>query len=184
MLKDRNIALIGFRATGKSTVGKMLAHRLGLVFLDMDEHLVASFGRDIDCYVRSRGWEAFRDEESRLLAALASRRGMVVATGGGVVLDPANRRILKEHFFVVWLTASPDIIHARLVNDPGTASNRPALTALPLREEIEHLLRERSSLYRESADLVLSTEDHSARDLTDILCSRLSDLNTSDRRDF
>ncbi len=170
-MKERNIALIGFRATGKSAVGRLLAGRLNRTFIDMDEHLTANFGRDISCWVRLHGWDSFRDEESSLLRVLADGGNMVVSTGGGIILNPSNRRILQERFVVVWLTASSETIRRRLPADPRTACDRPPLTDLPFDQEIEHLLRERSPFYAECADFTLPTDESS---LHDLVCSVLS----------
>lgn len=158
-MEDRhNIALIGFRTTGKSLVGRILAQELQWSFMDMDAELIASFGCDIATWVKTHGWELFRDAESKLLETLALHRRMVLATGGGVVLRHVNRRVLKAHFRVVWLQAAPETIHARMLQDPGTPANRPSLTELTPREEIRCLLQDRRPLYAEIADLALSTE--------------------------
>ncbi|ABK17326.1 shikimate kinase [Syntrophobacter fumaroxidans MPOB] len=157
-MQKRNIALIGFRATGKSTVGRLLAGELGFTFIDMDRHLTGTFGRDIQCWVRTHGWKSFRDEESRLLKALAGGADLVVATGGGIILDPANCETLRAHFVVVWLTASRETILERLARDPNTIHDRPPLTDLSPALEVEQLLEERSPLYARTADLTLSTD--------------------------
>jgi shikimate kinase len=155
----RNIALIGFRGTGKSAVGRLLAQRLGGAFLDMDEKLVESMGMDIREWVELHGWESFRDAESKLLASLAGKERLVAATGGGVVLREENRAALKAMFEVVWLRASSEVILARLAKDPKTAGLRPSLTGLPMREEVERLLLERNAFYEEAADEFLDTDD-------------------------
>ncbi|MGV8075540.1 MAG: shikimate kinase [Syntrophobacteraceae bacterium] len=152
------IAFIGFRATGKSQVGGILAKRIGWEFLDMDERLVANLGMDIQTWVLASGWESFRETESKLLEELTVMDKIVVATGGGVILSPANRKRLRENFLVVWLQASSETIAERISQDPKTISQRPALTELPLREEINSLLLQRFPLYEECADIVLSTE--------------------------
>ncbi|MHC1725700.1 MAG: shikimate kinase [Syntrophobacteraceae bacterium] len=157
-MRERNIALIGFRATGKSSVGKILARKLSRVFIDMDLHLSASAGREIACWVRSEGWGTFRKAESELLTNLASRKGLVVSTGGGIVLAPENLAILDQHFFTVWLKASAETIHARINSDPQSCSTRPPLSDLPLKDEIEKTLLERTPLYSKAAGLELDTE--------------------------
>lgn len=157
-MEKPNIALVGFRATGKSAVGRLLAQRLDRTFVDMDERLVDSFGEDIQSRVRSHGWESFREAESALLEELAYVRNLVVATGGGVVIKPFNRERLRTHFFVTWLQASSETIRSRLSGDPRSEAFRPALTDLPLREEIDHLLAERSPWYEDVADLTLKTD--------------------------
>ena len=164
-LKARNIALTGFRATGKSSIGRLLARYLGWKFVDMDERLVESFGQDIESWVRLHGWESFREAESKLLKAMAGEAGLIVATGGGATLKAANRELLRNHFLVVWLKASADTIYTRLTRDPNTPSQRPPLTVLPLREEIEQLLLDRSRFYEETADLAIDTEGRPAQSL-------------------
>ena len=154
-----NIALIGFRASGKSLVGRLLAEELSLAFVDMDARLVASSGMGIDQWVQSRGWGSFRHEESKLLKRLAREQGLVVATGGGVVLSAPNRNLLRSHFLVVWLKASPETTYVRVLKDPGSGTNRPAFTTLPLREEIRQILAERSDLYQKTAHIILETDD-------------------------
>ncbi len=166
-MRERNIALIGFRATGKSTVGKLLAQKLGRIFIDMDQHLVASAGREISCWVKLEGWDSFRKAESELLETLSSHKGIVVSTGGGVVLDPRNRRILHENFFTVWLKASPETIFKRTNSDPESCATRPPLSELPLREEIEKVLSERRSFYAGSANLEMDTELNTAEEIAD-----------------
>jgi len=157
--EETNIALIGFRASGKSLVGKLLAEALGLSFVDMDARLVASFGMDIDQWVHSQGWESFRHEESELLAQLAREQGLVIATGGGVVLSAPNRNLLRSRFLVVWLKASPETTHLRMLGDPNTRANRPAFTILPLQEEIRQILAERSGCYQDAAHIILETDN-------------------------
>lgn len=156
-MRKANISLIGFRATGKSTVGRILAEELEWPFVDMDEQLASSFGRDIRDWVVNHGWESFREAESHLLKALAHREAIVVATGGGVILDAANRNLLKKRFFNVWLSAGPEVLFHRIACDPKTRSDRPALTSLPLRDEIDATLRERHRYYEETADLVMDS---------------------------
>ncbi|MHC1745448.1 MAG: shikimate kinase [Syntrophobacteraceae bacterium] len=158
-MEKNKIALVGFRATGKSLIGKRLAESLGWSFVDMDDRLVESFGETIQSWVSRHGWDAFRDREAELLARLGEGERLVVATGGGAVLRPTNRKTLTEHFHVVWLRARKSTILARLSQDPRTAEYRPPLTGLSREAEIETLLAERKPLYETVADLVLDTDD-------------------------
>jgi shikimate kinase len=171
--QDAKVALIGFRASGKSLIGRLLAQKGHLSFVDMDERLVAAFGKDIDQWVRAEGWESFRKAESELLEELARGQGLVVATGGGVILSAHNRRALKNHFLVIWLKASLETTCSRLLNDPNTGSQRPPLTALPLREEIEQTLAARSRLYEETAHIIVETDAASPDELVLRLQSQL-----------
>lgn len=160
-MSKNNIALIGFRATGKSEVGKLLAGLLDRRFIDMDVRLTELFGCDIRTWVQNHGWQSFREAETELLVKLARLEQVVVATGGGIIERESNRGMLKAHFWVIWLRASPATIYSRLTNDLNTGSYRPPLTPMPMREEIEHLIHLRSSLYEDVADLVLSSEEES-----------------------
>lgn len=160
MSLTRPIALVGYRATGKSTVGRLLAARLDVPFVDLDEAVEKAAGRSIATIFADDGEPAFRRLEADALAAAfeAGPTVRTIATGGGVVLRDANRRWLADAD-VVWLTASPDCILARLRDDAQTATRRPSLTALPPDEEVRRLLRERDPLYREVSDLTVDTEE-------------------------
>jgi shikimate kinase len=142
---DRNIYLIGPRASGKTTLGKRLAERLGRSFVDLDEALVASRGETIAALVEREGWDAFRMAEAAIMAETATKRGLVAATGGGVVLLPENRDILARGL-VLYLQAQPERLAERLLADMA-AAHRPKLTALGLKEEITATLAEREPLY-------------------------------------
>ncbi|MEN6437367.1 MAG: shikimate kinase [Syntrophobacter sp.] len=166
-MKERNIALIGFRATGKSAVGKIVARILGRVFIDMDQHLMASAGREIACWVRLEGWESFRSAESELLEALASRPGLVVATGGGVVLGAQNRRILARDFVTIWLKAPAQVIEERIASDSKSRATRPPLSNMSPDEEIRTLLHEREPLYAQSASIEIDTDGKSINEIAD-----------------
>ncbi len=148
------LALVGYRGTGKSTVGRLVAERLGLPFVDADRELESRLGRSIASIFAEQGEAAFRDEEARLLRELTQRPGLVLATGGGVILREANRQALRRFGFVAWLKADPETLTARLGGDPG---GRPALTPLGLLEEVAALLKSRLPFYREVADVEIET---------------------------
>lgn len=166
-MRERNIALIGFRATGKSTVGRILAHKLGREFVDMDVRLISESGRVIAAWVEQEGWGSFRRAESGLLRALALKKRLVVATGGGIILDPQNDEVLRKDFFTVWLKAAPQTIQTRLSSDPGSPLTRPALSELPMKEEIIKVLFEREPLYSRVANIEIDTEGKEAIRIAD-----------------
>jgi shikimate kinase len=150
------ITLIGYRGTGKTTVAERLARRLSCSWSDADAVLEEKIGCSIAALVRDRGEPAFRDEESLVLEQLLSGFPGVLATGGGVVLRPANRAALRGRGRpVVWLTASADVVRGRLALDPTTASRRPGLAGGDPLDEVATALVEREPLYRECADLVV-----------------------------
>jgi shikimate kinase len=148
--------LVGYRGTGKSTVGALLARRLGCGWADADIVLEERVGCTIATLVRDRGEPAFRDVEAAVLADLLTRDDLVLATGGGVVLRAENRRLLIERGRpVVWLQAPPRVIRVRLAADPATRDRRPALAGGDPLAEVEGALAAREPLYRECADLAV-----------------------------
>ncbi len=168
-LSKDSIAFVGYRATGKTTVGRIVAQRLGWIFVDMDETLMDRLGMTIAEWVRDKGWESFRAEESRLLAEVASSKHVVVATGGGVVEKLENRQILKNNFFVIWLSCPAEEIVDRLAKDEKSISNRPSLTGLGLLEEVSQVLSHREPLYREVADVVIDVHSKKPNEVCDLI---------------
>lgn len=153
----RKIFLIGYRGTGKTTLGKRLAEVLQWPFIDADEELESRFGTTIREIFAEEGEAGFRDKEEAILADLTQRDECVIATGGGVVLRPTNREQLRNGF-CVWLTAEPETIAERLRSDPTSAERRPNLTVGGL-DEIRQLLQQREPLYRDCADFALETDE-------------------------
>ena len=142
---DANIYLIGPRASGKTTLGRRLAQSLGRPFVDLDARFVEARGESIAELVAREGWDAFRQAEADILAETAGQKGLVAATGGGVVLLPQNRALLSRGL-VLYLQAHPDRLAERLMADLNP-DQRPNLTELGLKEEIIATLAEREPLY-------------------------------------
>jgi shikimate kinase len=152
------VTLIGYRGTGKSTVAARLADRLGLPWLDADAVLEERVGSPIAVLVERRGEAAFRDVEAAVLRDLLPGFAGVLATGGGVVLRPENRRLLRESGGpIVWLTAPADVIRRRLASDPHTPSRRPALHGADPLAEVDAVLTARGPLYQATADVAFDT---------------------------
>jgi len=149
---DRNIYLVGPRASGKTTIGRLLAEALKRPFLDLDEEFTENTGRTIADVVESEGWEAFRDLETAVLAAVAETPGHVVATGGGVVLKARNREILSQGV-AVYLQADAEKVVTRLMAEL-LPEQRPALTGLSLEDEVRKTVREREPYYLAVAQLI------------------------------
>ena len=143
--EETNIYLIGPRASGKTTLGKRLAERLGRPFVDLDAQFVAVHGETIAALVARQGWDAFRLAEAAILAETATQKGLVAAPGGGVVLMPEHRAHLAKGL-VLYLQAHPDRLAERLMADLN-AEQRPNLTEMGLKEEIVATLAEREPLY-------------------------------------
>jgi shikimate kinase len=146
--------LIGYRGSGKTTVGQLVADRLGWSFVDADAVLEERHGRTIREIFVAEGEAGFREKEAAVLADLCRRTNAVIATGGGIVLREANRELLKRHGLVAWLAADAQTLLARIQADPTTADRRPALAGGGL-AEVEQLLTAREALYRACADVVV-----------------------------
>lgn len=161
-----NIVLIGYRGTGKSTVGRLLAARLGRTLVSTDAEVVKRANRTIPEIVAHEGWEYFRDLESNICRELANRDQLVIDTGGGVILHPQNVEALKKNGTLFWLTASVETITKRI----GKDNQRPSLTgAKSFVEEIQEVLRERMPKYRAAADHVIATDGRSVDQLVETL---------------
>ncbi len=170
---NRNIYLVGYRATGKSTVGKTLAKKMNRSFVDADDALEKEQGRTIVQIVETGGWEEFRKLEKELLKKLSGLEGCVVAPGGGAVLDSDNVRHMKDTGLVVWLTAAPETICDRLARDEKTAGQRPALTDQGVVEEVASVLDLRTPLYKDAADLIVSTDNNKVNMVCEIIIEEM-----------
>jgi shikimate kinase len=155
----RGLVLIGYRGSGKSTVGKIIADRLNRPFRDTDLEIEARSGRSIAAIFAEEGEPAFRDWEERTIAELVGGfPDAVLATGGGAALRAANRRRIREFGFVAWLWAHPEELARRLDADSRSAASRPALTREGTLGEIVQVLAARAPLYQEMADATVETE--------------------------
>jgi shikimate kinase len=164
-LNERNLVLIGGRACGKTSVGRALAQVLKRPFVDLDEALVAEAGRSIADIVAQEGWPGFRRREKALVARYMVLSGQVLATGGGVVLDPENVTILREHGLVIWLRADAATLGRRLRQDQGSQASRPSLTGADPDAEMARVLAERQPLYRAAAHVTLDVAELSIHEI-------------------
>lgn len=175
------IFLIGYRACGKSVVGKLLASRLDLEFLDMDREITRREGMSIKEMVTTHGWDYFRQRERELLRELSRPRatqaftgeadrscpagptaashqpGWVIATGGGAVLQEDLWPAIKASWPVIWLTADAATIAKRISADAVSDQQRPALTSQGQLTEIAEVLQQRQRLYQQAANLEIDT---------------------------
>ena len=154
-----NLFLIGFRCTGKSTVGKLLGARLRRAFVDTDSQIVTESGLSIREIVDNRGWQDFRRLEQTVLKQVCAVDRRVVATGGGIVLDSDNVELMQRSGRIIWLRASPQTIKARMVQDRDSKAFRPALTSKDHLLEIEETLIERQPLYKQAMDFSVDTDN-------------------------
>lgn len=165
--------LIGYRGTGKTTVARALAKRLGCEFIDADDEIERRAGKTIAAIFAEDGEAAFRDLEAQVVADLCRRTKLVVAPGGGAVLREATCDAMRAAGPVVWLTASVDTIAARLAADEATRTRRPNLTAVSGRAEIEAVLAQRTPIYRVCATLVVDTEGKTPAEVADEIIANL-----------
>ena len=154
-----NIYLIGFRCTGKTTVGKIIADTLHMKFMDADDELVKQQGMPISDMVKEHGWTYFREKESNILEEISKKDNQVVSTGGGVILNNDNVVRMKESGTVIWLKASPETVADRMQNDEKTEKTRPALTSKGLINEIEETIETRIPLYEKAMMFAIDTDN-------------------------
>jgi shikimate kinase len=166
---EGNIYLIGLMGSGKSTLGRVLARRLHREFVDMDALIESRTGACVSLIFDIEGEAGFRARERALVAELSQKTGLVVATGGGVILDADNRQRLRATGWVIYLEASPDALYERVRQD----RSRPLLQVQDPRLRLEQLLRERDGLYRETAHVVMAATQGKAIRLANIIASKL-----------
>lgn len=146
-----NLFLIGATGAGKTSVGRRLAAHYGLSFVDLDQEIERHCGVPVGTVFEVEGEAGFRRRESALLDECSRRRGVLLATGAGAVLDPANRRSLAERGYVAWLQATPELQLERLRHD----TQRPLLAGDDRQARLQAMAEVREPLYREIADLAI-----------------------------
>jgi shikimate kinase len=161
-----NIVLMGYRGTGKSTVGRLLAARLGRELVSTDAEIIKRAQHSISEIVAQKGWEYFRDLESDVCREFAGRDQLVIDTGGGAILRAQNVEALKKNGTVLWLTASVETIAKRIGGD----NQRPSLTGTKsFVDEIQDVLRERTPKYQAAADHTIATDNRSVNQLVETI---------------
>lgn len=168
----KNIVLTGFMGTGKTVVGRLLARRLKREFIDTDAEIERLTGKTIVQIFARDGVVRFRSEEELLVKKLAGRTGLVISTGGGMVLNPANIKRLKENGVLIALSASPGVIYNRVKNK----KNRPLLMQDDMKQRIEEILQERENAYK-AAEITINTDNASILEIVDEITRYLSERN-------
>jgi len=166
----KNIFLIGFMGCGKSTIAGLLAERLGVSQVEMDELIVQEQGMPITEIFEKYGEEHFRDIETDLVRRLQARDGVVVSCGGGAVLREENRRLMKETGVIVWLTAEPETILERVKH----STDRPILNGHMNVEYITGLMAKRHDCYEAAADCVVGTDGKGREEICDDILELLN----------
>lgn len=167
------LILIGYRATGKTTLARLLAQRLGWEWIDADVEIERRADKSIARMFAEDGEPAFRDLEARAIADLCRCRNLVLAAGGGAPLREESRRTMRQCGHVVWLTAAPETILARMTGDVTTAARRPNLTEKDPLAEIVHLLAVREPIYRQTAHRVVDTQGKTPERIAEEILSGL-----------
>ena len=172
-LNPNNLFLIGYRCTGKTSVGRCLADKLGWSFFDTDALIVQQQKMSIREIVGAHGWENFRQMERDILKTVCDSKMQVVATGGGIVLDEQNVQLMRENGNIIWLRAEPETIKNRMLQDEDSVNFRPALTLNDSLSEIEEILQLREPLYKNAMDLSVDTDDHDVSTIAKIIVDKL-----------
>jgi shikimate kinase len=169
-----NLVLIGYRGTGKTTVARLVAERLGWPWFDSDAEIESRAGKSIADIFADEGEAAFRDWESQVVADLAGRERCVLALGGGAVMRSGNRAVIASQSKTVWLRALPETLWRRIRQDQSTAGRRPNLTSAGGITEIIATLDARDPVYRQCAEWEVDTEGKSPAEVADAILVQLN----------
>ena len=162
-----NVVLIGYRATGKSTVGRILSAKLKIAFWDTDAMVEKSMAMPIKEIVALHGWDFFRAKEKETIKYVTQKEDSVIATGGGVVLDQENVNLLKQAGMIVWINAPIQDIVERLKKDAQNAAIRPQFTSANVAQETVDMMKERLPLYEAAADYIVDTAGKNAKQVAE-----------------
>lgn len=173
-----SIALIGFMGTGKTTVGKLLAERLGKKFIEMDALIEKKAGKSIPDIFRDEGEIRFRELEIEVAREVDGRKNAVIACGGGVVLNKINIDRLRRESVIVSLTASPGII---LKRTSGDKEERPLLAVADRARQIREMLKSRRPYYEQAADITVNTSRLKPETVVAIIIEKIRENESSDK---
>jgi shikimate kinase len=168
-----HIILIGYRCTGKTSVGRKVAEKLELPFYDTDQMITENIGHSIKAWVEKKGWESFRQEEKKVIQKLLYLAPGIVSLGGGAVMAPENRETIRQMGRIIWLTAEVGTILARMKSDPNNLDSRPPLSDKDWETEINDLMIQRSPVYRELTNFSIETEGKTVEAIVEELVSHI-----------
>lgn len=177
-----NIVLIGYRCSGKTHVGKLLARELNMTFWDTDTLVEEKWGMQIPAFVAQNGWADFRRVEREVVEAVALTDNSVIATGGGAVMDSENVTKLKRSGWLVWLDADPAVIRERMARAQQQGEPRPPLSGSNPLEEIDTMLHERRHVYEGASDYRILTDGLTPESVKESIIRVLPDLNRGGER--
>ncbi|MBW1615624.1 MAG: shikimate kinase [Deltaproteobacteria bacterium] len=159
------IYLIGYRASGKTAVGKTLAKILNREFIDTDEEIIEQNRMEISDIVKKYGWDIFRKKEKALINSINPSDKIIIALGGGAIIDSDNIKTAKQNGTIIYLKTSPDIIKKRLAKDIKTEKNRPSLSNAGTVNEVDKILAERTPIYNKASDLIINTDNKTIKQI-------------------
>ncbi len=162
-----NLILTGYRGSGKTVVGTLLAKRLNWEFVDLDQLIAEQAGKSITSIFAAEGEDGFRERERIACQMLRRRRNCVIAIGGGAIMHPDNRSLLKRVGKIIWLRAPAIVLWSRIRNDPATKANRPDLTPDGGLAEVEAKLAEREKVYESVAHHIVDSKSASPDEIAD-----------------
>ena len=172
-MTSKNIVLVGLMGSGKTTVGRRLAHELNQDFFDTDHEIIDKTGVTIDHIFDIEGEDGFRERESKILENLCQMSNIILATGGGIVIKPKNREILKNSGLVVYLSSSVD----QLLRRTAKSKTRPLLeNSADRRKTITELVDARDVYYREVASLVVDTTGKKLHEVINIIIREIENV--------
>ncbi len=166
--------LIGYRCTGKSTIGKLVADLMNRDFIDTDRIIEEKFAMTIEEMVTQNGWDYFRQKEKQALFTTTRYSNPVVATGGGIVMDLDNQNFMERHGICVWLHANSATIVRRILSDIKNPGSRPGLTGHSLVQETRKMLGLRNPMYERLGAIKIDTTCHSPKQAAGIIKRRFS----------
>lgn len=168
-----NIVLIGYRCSGKTEVGKILARELEKDFLDTDELIEDNAGCSIETIISRDGWGHFREIEKSLIEEVSRRNNLIIATGGGVVIDEDNVKNLKKNAWIVWLNGESEVLRERMDKEQRSGKIRPSLTGEDSLEEIKQVMDVRIPLYEKTATFVVDTSTVTSAEVAALIIKNL-----------
>jgi len=152
-----NLVLIGYRAAGKTTVGRRLSASLQKAFVDTDNLIEERQGTHIGEIVKIHGWDYFRAIERKVISEISDHDDLIIAAGGGAVLGHENVKALRRNGFIIWLKADIQVLLKRMAKDPRTVTGRPSLTGKGALEELKEVLAHRVNFYEQASKVQVDT---------------------------
>ncbi len=178
-----NIVLIGCRGSGKSTVGRRLAALLQMKFIDTDDLIEERQDAPISDIVGSYGWDYFRTMEKQIIEEISNQDHLVIAPGGGAVLDAENVKVLRRNGLIIWLKTDGAALRARMEEDPCALVRRPTLTGKGALEELEEVIAYREPFYKGAAGVEIDTSHLDVEAVVDHILAILEERNPEDRKE-